>query len=190
MANVGALCVIVGAVLEMGFELSERLKSEFDLVFLWAWNMFLLERVCHLLLAKPGQRKSAYSFLGWIINGLLTLTLIPIILYLLGINDDTGLIKILENKTIYLLILLLISFIELSDTVITSLGRKSNPALMMAVSFLFIIMVGSGMLLMPRCIQHGVHLSWIDSLFTATSAVCVTGLTTIDVPSTLPAWDN
>ncbi len=50
MANVGALCVIVGAVLEMGFELSERLKSEFDLVFLWAWNMFLLERVCHLLL--------------------------------------------------------------------------------------------------------------------------------------------
>ena len=184
MANVGAMCVIVGAVLEMGFELSERLKSEFDLVFLWAWNMFLLERVCHLLLAKPGQRKSAYSFLGWIINGLLTLTLIPIILYLLGINDDTGLIKILENKTIYLLILLLISFIELSDAVITSLGRKSNPALMMAVSFLFIIMVGSGMLLMPRCIQHGVHLSWIDSLFTATSAVCVTGLTTIDVPST------
>ena len=184
MANVGALCVIVGAVLEMGFELSERLKSEFDLVFLWAWNMFLLERVCHLLLAKPGQRKSAYRFLGWIINGLLTLTLIPIILYLLGINDDTGLIKILENKTIYLLILLLISFIELSDAVITSLGRKSNPALMMAVSFLFIIMVGSGMLLMPRCIQHGVHLSWIDSLFTATSAVCVTGLTTIDVPST------
>ena len=184
MANVGALCVIVGAVLEMGFELSERLKSEFDLVFLWAWNMFLLERICHLLLAKPGQRKSAYSFLGWIINGLLTLTLIPIILYLLGINDDTGLIKILENKTIYLLILLLISFIELSDAVITSLGRKSNPALMMAVSFLFIIMVGSGMLLMPRCIQHGVHLSWIDSLFTATSAVCVTGLTTIDVPST------
>lgn len=184
MANVGALCVIVGAVLEMGFELSERLKSEFDLVFLWAWNMFLLERVCQLLLAKPGQRKSAYSFLGWIINGLLTLTLIPIILYLLGINDDTGLIKILENKTIYLLILLLISFIELSDAVITSLGRKSNPALMMAVSFLFIIMVGSGMLLMPRCIQHGVHLSWIDSLFTATSAVCVTGLTTIDVPST------
>ena len=184
MANVGALCVIVGAVLELGFELSVRLKSEFDLVFLWAWNMFLLERVCHLLLAKPGQRKSAYSFLGWIINGLLTLTLIPIILYLLGINDDTGLIKILENKTIYLLILLLISFIELSDAVITSLGRKSNPALMMAVSFLFIIMVGSGMLLMPRCIQHGVHLSWIDSLFTATSAVCVTGLTTIDVPST------
>ena len=188
MANVAALCVIVGAVLELGFELSDRLKGELDLVYFWAWNMFLLERVCRLLLTKRGQRRSAYSFLGWSINGLLTLTLIPIVLNLLGIDDSIGLIKILETRAIYLLVLFLISFIELSDAVVTSLGRKSNPALMMAVSFLFIIMVGSGMLLMPRCIQPGVHLSWIDSLFTATSAVCVTGLTTIDVPSTFTGF--
>ena len=188
LANVAALSVIVGAVLEFGFDLSGRLKSEFDLVYFWAWNMFLLERVCRLVLTKRGRRKTAYSFLGWTINGLLTLTLIPIILNLLGIDDSIGVIKILENRAIYLLVLFLISSIELSDAVITSLGRKSNPALMMAVSFLFIIMVGSGMLLMPRCIQHGVHLSWIDSLFTATSAVCVTGLTTIDVPSTFTSF--
>ena len=188
MALVAALCVIVGVVLEFGFALSERLQSEFDLVYFWAWNMFLLERVCHLALTKRGQRKSAFSFLGWILNGLLTLTLIPIVLNLLGIDDGIGVIRILENRAIYLLVLFLISSIELSDAVITSLGRKSNPALMMAVSFLFIIMVGSGMLLMPRCIQQGVHLSWIDSLFTATSAVCVTGLTTIDVPGTFTCF--
>ena len=188
MTNIAALCVIVGAVLEFGFELSDQLKSEFDLVFFWAWNMFLLERVCQLVLTKRGQRKSAYSFAGWIVNGLLALTLIPIVLNLLGIDDRIGVISILENRAIYLLVLFLISFIELSSTVISSLGRKSNPALMMAVSFLLIIMVGSGMLLMPRCIHQGVHLSWIDSLFTATSAVCVTGLTTIDVPSTFTSF--
>jgi Trk-type K+ transport system membrane component len=188
MTLVAALCVIVGAVLEFGFNLSDQLQSELDLVYLWAWNMFLLERVCHLALTKRGQRRSAYSFLGWILNGLLTLTLIPIILNLLGIGENIGVIRILENRALYLFVLFLISFIELSDAVITSLGRKSNPALMMAVSFLFIIMVGSGMLLMPRCIQEGVHLSWIDSLFTATSAVCVTGLTTVDVPSTFTCF--
>lgn len=126
--------------------------------------------------------------MGWTLNGLLTLTLIPIILNLLGIDNSTGVMKILENRALSLLVLFLISFIQLSDAVITSLGRKSNPALMMAVSFMFIIMVGSGMLLMPRCIQEGIHLSWIDSLFTATSAVCVTGLTTIDVPSTFTSF--
>ena len=188
MTNIAALCVIVGAILEFGFELSDRLKDEFDLVYFWAWNMFLLERVCHLVLTRRGKRRAAYNFIGWTVNGLLTLTLIPIILNILGIDDSTGVISILENRAIYLLVLFLISSIELSSTVISSLGRKSNPSLMMAVSFLFIIMAGSGMLLMPRCIQHGVHLSWIDSLFTATSAVCVTGLTTIDVPSTFTSF--
>ena len=188
MTNIAALCVIVGAILEFGFELSDRLKDEFDLVYFWAWNMFLLERVCHLVLTRRGKRRAAYNFIGWTVNGLLTLTLIPIILNILGIDDSTGVISILENRAIYLLVLFLIASIELSSTVISSLGRKSNPSLIMAVSFLFIIMAGSGMLLMPRCIQHGVHLSWIDSLFTATSAVCVTGLTTIDVPSTFTSF--
>ena len=172
MAHVAALCVIVGAVLEFGFALSDRLKSEFGLVYFWAWNMFLIERIGRLLLTKRGKRKSAYSFLGWTINGLLTLTLIPILVNFLGIDDSMGVMKILDNRVLHLLILFLISFIELSDAVITSLGRKSNPALMMAVSFMFIIMVGSGMLLMPRCIQQGV----------------VTGLTTIDVPSTFTGF--
>ena len=188
MTNIAALCVIVGAILEFGFELSDRLKDEFDLVYFWAWNMFLLERVCHLVLTRRGKRRAAYNFIGWTVNGLLTLTLIPIILNILGIDDSTGVIRVLENRAIYLLVLFLIASIELSSTVISSLGRKSNPSLMMAVSFLFIIMAGSGMLLMPRCIQQGVHLSWIDSLFTATSAVCVTGLTTIDVPSTFTSF--
>ena len=159
--------MIVGAVLEFGFELSARLKNELNWVYFWAWNMFLIERIGHLLLTKRGKRKSAYSFLGWSINGLLTLTLIPIFVNLLGIDDSIGVMKILDNRAFHLLVLFLISFIELSDAVITSLGRKSNPALMMAVSFMLIIMVGSGMLLMPRCIQQGVHLSWIDSLFTS-----------------------
>ena len=188
LANIAALCTIVGAVLEFGFDLSEQLIGELNLVYFWTWMMFLIERIGHLLLTKRGQRKSAYSFLGWTINGLLVLTLIPIIIEFFGIDYSIGVMRIVGNRVIHLLILFMIAVIELSDSVITSLGRKSNPALMMAVSFLFIIMVGSGMLLMPRCIQPGVHLSWIDSLFTATSAVCVTGLTTIDVPSTFTGF--
>lgn len=188
MANLGALCVIVGGVLEFGFELTSKLIRELDLVYFWAWSMFLIERVGRIILTKPGKRKSAFSFLGWIINGLLMLTLIPIIVEFFKIDHNIGLISILGNREAHLLILFLIALIELSNTVITSMGRKTNPALAMAVSFMFIILAGSGLLLMPRCIQPGVHLSWIDSLFTATSAVCVTGLTTIDVPSTFTSF--
>lgn len=184
MASIGALCIIVGAVLEFGFVLTDRLKEELDLVYFLAWSMFLIERGSRLLLMQRGKRRSAYNFLGWTINALLMVTLIPLFLDYFSIDDDWKLIQILDSRGTFLLILFLISSIELSNAVITSMGRKTNPSLMMAVSFLFIILVGSGILLMPRCIQPGVHLSWIDSLFTATSAVCVTGLTTIDVPST------
>ena len=184
LADISALCMIVGAVLEFGFVLTERLQDELNLVYFWAWNMFLIERISKLVLTKRGHRKSAYNVLGWCINGLLTLTLIPIFVVFFNIDDSIGVMRIIDNRGFHLLILFIISFIELSDAVITSLGRKTNPALMLAVSFLVIILIGSGVLLMPRCIQPGVHLSWIDSLFTTTSAVCVTGLTTIDVPNT------
>ena len=188
LADISALCMIVGAVLEFGFVLTERLQDELNLVYFWAWNMFLIERISKLVLTKRGHRKSAYNVLGWCINGLLTLTLIPIFVEFFNIDDSIGVMRIIDNRGFHLLILFIISFIELSDAVINSLGRKTNPALMLAVSFLVIILIGSGVLLMPRCIQPGVHLSWIDSLFTTTSAVCVTGLTTIDVPSTFTSF--
>ena len=43
-------------------------------------------------------------------------------------------------------------------------------------------MIGTGLLMLPRCTVNGI--SWVDSLFISTSAVCVTGLTSVDVAST------
>jgi potassium uptake TrkH family protein len=55
---------------------------------------------------------------------------------------------------------------------------KIPPALIFSASFLLIIFIGSGLLMMPR--SHEGHLSWLDSLFTSVSAVCVTGLVVVD----------
>ena len=64
------------------------------------------------------------------------------------------------------------------------LGRRTNPSLILAVSFFVIILIGTGLLLLPRCTVEGVVLSWVDALFTSTSAVCVTGLVPVDVSAT------
>ncbi len=55
---------------------------------------------------------------------------------------------------------------------------------MIIASFIFVITLGSLLLYLPLSTVSG-KLSFIDSLFTATSAVCVTGLSVIDVSKEL-----
>lgn len=58
-----------------------------------------------------------------------------------------------------------------------ALSRKlSRPGLLFPLSFVMMIVVGAALLKMPVAVPQGQHISWIDSFFTMTSAVCVTGL--------------
>lgn len=56
-----------------------------------------------------------------------------------------------------------------------------NPIRIIIASFLMLILTGSLLLLLPVSTHHGI--SYIDSLFTSTSAVCVTGLIVLDTPN-------
>ena len=77
------------------------------------------------------------------------------------------------------LLLVSLSLIYLSRAFFHWMGRILNPAALFAGSFLFIIIVGSGLLMLPKATISGI--SYIDSLFVSASAVCVTGLTPIDI---------
>ena len=48
-----------------------------------------------------------------------------------------------------------------------------------ALSFFLIIIIGTGLLMLPISVKDG-SVSFIDALFTATSATCVTGLVQFD----------
>jgi potassium uptake TrkH family protein len=56
-----------------------------------------------------------------------------------------------------------------------------NPAQLFVVSFVLIILVGSLLLMLPNATRT--EISYIDALFTSTSAVCVTGLVVFDTGS-------
>ncbi len=55
-----------------------------------------------------------------------------------------------------------------------------NPAQTILVSFFFLILSGCLLFMMPFATRDGTGMSFIDALFTATSAVCVTGLAVAD----------
>ncbi len=63
--------------------------------------------------------------------------------------------------------------------------RKSSPFLIILLSFFIIILLGTILFMMPFS-SNGKNLTFIEAFFTATSAVCVTGLSVIpDVGQTL-----
>lgn len=62
--------------------------------------------------------------------------------------------------------------------------KKQPPVRIIALGFLLTIFLGSVLLIMPFSVREGVKLGYIDSLYTSTSAVCVTGLVTVDVGAT------
>ncbi len=64
------------------------------------------------------------------------------------------------------------------------LFRKQSPARLIALGFAFVILLGSVLLILPCSVQDGKKLSYIDSLYTSTSAVCVTGLIAVDAGDT------
>ena len=59
-------------------------------------------------------------------------------------------------------------------------GRLASSApFKILMSFLAVILAGTVLLKLPVSIREGASLSWFDSLFVSTSAVCVTGLTPV-----------
>jgi trk system potassium uptake protein len=55
-----------------------------------------------------------------------------------------------------------------------------RPALVLALGFLVLIAIGTGLLMLPASSATGAWTTPVTALFTATSAVCVTGLVVVD----------
>lgn len=62
--------------------------------------------------------------------------------------------------------------------------KKLSAGRIIALGFALVILIGSVLLILPCSVQDGVELDYIDSLYTSTSAVCVTGLIAVDAGDT------
>ena len=62
--------------------------------------------------------------------------------------------------------------------------KSQPPARIIAFGFALVILLGSGLLMLPCSVRNGVELRYIDALYMSTSAVCVTGLISVDVGDT------
>ncbi|MBQ8400952.1 MAG: H(+)-transporting ATPase [Clostridia bacterium] len=68
------------------------------------------------------------------------------------------------------------------------LKKRITPGRLIALGFAMVILLGTVLLFLPVSHKPGAEVSFTDALFTATSAVCVTGLLTVDAGSVFSAF--
>lgn len=113
-------------------------------------------------------RASRYAILG--------ATALLVVLALLNLWEFVFLQKNFIRPTA--LLVLLLALLDISARLYAIEKQTLHPALAFVLSFFILICIGTMLLLLPLATKSGI--SFIDALFTSTSAVCVTGLAIMD----------
>ena len=146
------------------------------------WSRIVLDALAFLLglrlLLRLFTHKKVWSR---IFNGINWLFILILAFYILP--QKAGLTSFDSNKFLLYKILFYtgITFtfiVETSYLLQFIYNRAINAALLFVASFGFLIVIGTFLLKLPNATHNGIRL--IDAFFTATSAVCVTGLTVVD----------
>ncbi len=177
--------VVVGAVIiDYGFELNNIEMSYISDIYIFAWWVYLMLFTIRLIVGKFRVERNRL-FLTVVAGILLYLSALPKIITL---NVDCQWLEwlwnILENRYYLIVLLIVFSIMEISGGIVNFISKNTNPALLLVMSFVVMIFLGTILLLVPRSTVDGVVLPVVDAIFVATSAVCVTGLTPVDVATT------
>ncbi len=79
--------------------------------------------------------------------------------------------------SMYMLVFLIV---ELLETKVHLKTLQLKPSLTFLLSFVFLILLGTGLFMLPKMTNSPDGISFLDALFMATSASCVTGLAVVD----------
>ncbi|MFC6999228.1 TrkH family potassium uptake protein [Rufibacter roseus] len=129
------------------------------------------------LMLKNKHRHPSLIFEGLLLGFMLVAVVARVILRY-KITSASTLLRVFEANELIYGIIFYVFFVEFSKKTLLFYRSSYHPAQLFVLSFLVLIAIGTGLLLLPQATY--VPISFIDALFTSTSAVCVTGLITLD----------
>ena len=181
LTYVASVLLLLAVAYEHGFVISQAETQMLSQVYHGIWIMFMVDILGRLLLRFDNTRHEMSTF-AWVLVIMFLLTLIPVIFH----KPEEGAVMqfwlLMKSETYRVVLCMVFSFVNLANGFSMLLGKRANPSLILALSFLVIILIGTGLLLLPRCTYNGI--SWLDALFLSTSAVCVTGMSPLDITTT------
>lgn len=171
--------VLTFLVFDFGFSLHEVYDRPKQLGLIGVTLAMLVFNIFKYYYYSSAERKKLAIVNSFIIGSLLLISA-----FIALVNSDLPLLLILGKIRPVLESGLIIYFIiRLMVLVRYIYAVYYNPSILFVGSFFAIILIGSFLLLLPNATTNGI--SFTDALFTATSAVCVTGLTVLNVSNDL-----
>ena len=186
LSIIAALVGVAALLFDHGFENTERNSAAilfmFRSVIVFYYVKFFLG---YLYSFSPKKYFREYR-----VNGILLGIILCVLIYdatsPVFVNDLLKTVLDVDNPRMFSVVVEQVSFVIL---LIIEIGRASSflPSMQMSaqklfvLSFVVLILSGTGLLMLPKMTVEGVNLHFVDALFTATSASCVTGLSTVDI---------
>lgn len=181
LAIVASVACIVCVTVMAGYDHTVEHRAELKYVVRLCQGVFVLDVLYHFIFEFHHTCRSNKS-IKWILDAAILISVVPWLLH----RSDQPLIPWLSNilySRWYLYpVMMAYSVLTLSYGIIRAIGKRTNPSLLLSGSFIVIILIGSLLLQLPRCTY--MPLDYYDALFVSTSAVCITGLTPVEIFST------
>ena len=171
-----SLIGLIVFVVNLGFNQSGFYQQLIDAFFIAVNCVGILTILLRAIFNGKGKRRSVIIF-----NILSLLYLSTVLYFNLGASVSETIPLFFQNMKGIELGVILVFIREFSEQRINYKRTFLNPAQLFVLSFFAIILLGSLLLMLPRATYNGI--SYLDALFTSTSAVCVTGLIVVDTGS-------
>jgi trk system potassium uptake protein TrkH len=160
-------------IFDFGFNQPANLQIKMNALYFLILSIGIITTILRYITQRKDKETKV-----WLFDFLsIFITLVVIYIHFFSQEANKHLTFLYNDNWIKITIIL--TFIrEFSEQNINYKRTLLNPAQLFIISFLSIIFLGSLLLMLPNATYTGI--SFINALFTSTSAVCVTGLIVVD----------
>ncbi|MFB2118074.1 TrkH family potassium uptake protein [Parapedobacter sp. 2B3] len=173
MLYVSLVCALT-VLFHLGYNTDKATARQFTAIIKWLfYGLFLLGGL------RIGCSILAVRRVGVAHYGGLVLSLYFLMVIFARVTGESHLAFLRNDEWLYLGIFA-VFLTELSKNSLFFDNFYFNPTILFVISFLVLILAGTLLLMLPKT-TAGAPLPFVDALFMATSAVCITGLATVDI---------
>lgn len=171
-----SLAGVIAFLIDFGFQAEHYFQIALNNYYFIVFVLFIIAQLVRFV---KKQHKSKVKTL--LFDSILLLVVVTLLLSFASQYFTRPILDWLRDMNYVKIVILIVFIRELFEKDIQLKRTALNPAQLLIVSFLSFIVFGAFMLLMPNATHGGI--SFVDALFTSTSAVCLTGLVVVDTGS-------